>query len=75
MWRRPDEWDDVAGNLSSHSGQHPMTTLYAHVRPRLQRDVIDTLSTALDSPVTAETVGADGGEPPPCTTVVRQRCR
>ncbi|MEU3145104.1 MULTISPECIES: hypothetical protein [unclassified Streptomyces] len=52
-----------------------MTTLYAHVRPRLQRDVIDTLSTALDSPVTAETVGADGGEPPPCTTVVRQRCR
>ncbi|MEU8354214.1 hypothetical protein [Streptomyces sp. NPDC048845] len=45
--------------------------VYAYARPRLQRQAIDTLSTALDSPMIAKTVSADGDEPPPCASLVR----
>jgi hypothetical protein len=44
-------------------------TVYAHVRLRLQRDAIDTLSTALGSPKITET--ANGDESPPCGALVR----
>ncbi|GAA0926982.1 hypothetical protein GCM10009549_48840 [Streptomyces thermoalcalitolerans] len=45
--------------------------VYAHVRLRLQRDAIDTLSTALSSGGITETASSDGDEPPPCTILVR----
>lgn len=35
-------------------------TVYAHVRLRLQRDAIDTLSNALNDPTNAETVSSGG---------------
>ncbi|MGW5618801.1 hypothetical protein, partial [Streptomyces sp. NPDC003877] len=46
-------------------------TVYTHVRLRLQRDAINTLSTALGSPETTETANSDGDEPPPGTSFVR----
>ncbi|MFS4093383.1 hypothetical protein [Streptomyces sp. AF1A] len=49
---------------------HIGVTVYAHVRLRLQRDAIDTLSTALGSRETTKTVSSDGDEPPPCTALV-----
>ncbi|MFD9519745.1 hypothetical protein [Streptomyces sp. NPDC059979] len=58
-----------------------LTTVYAHVQLCLQRDAINTLGTALDGPVLAKTVSADGDEPQssgrsrpltlPSTTAVR----
>ncbi|WP_406739953.1 hypothetical protein [Streptomyces atratus] len=44
---------------------------YAHVRLRLQRDAIDTLSTALGSLEITETTYGDGDEPPACAALVR----
>jgi hypothetical protein len=44
---------------------------YAHVRLRLQRQAIDTLSTALSGPTNAEAVHDKGDEPPPCVAPVR----
>ncbi|MDH6630586.1 CubicO group peptidase (beta-lactamase class C family) [Streptomyces sp. LBL] len=46
-------------------------TLYAHVRLRLQRDAIDTLSTALSSGGITDTASSDGDEQPPCAALVR----
>ncbi|MER5709357.1 site-specific integrase [Streptomyces sp. NPDC002122] len=47
-------------------------TVYAHVRLRLQRDAINTLSSALDSPANTAMVNNDGGdEPPACMAGVR----
>ncbi|MFF7756188.1 hypothetical protein ACFZCP_45065 [Streptomyces sp. NPDC007971] len=49
--------------------------VYAHVRLRLQRDVIDALGTVLGGRETTKTVSSDGDEPPPCTALVHCRCR
>ncbi|SCG00534.1 hypothetical protein GA0115259_106988, partial [Streptomyces sp. MnatMP-M17] len=38
---------------------------------RLQRDAIDTLSTALGGPENTETTYGDGDEPPACAALVR----
>ncbi len=45
--------------------------VYAHVRLRLQRDAIDTLSTALDGPTAAKAVGFGDDEPPASVALVR----
>ncbi|MFS0698134.1 hypothetical protein [Streptomyces nitrosporeus] len=57
--------------LLGHAHIGVTATVYAHVRLRLQRDAIDTLSTALGSPETTETARSDGDEPPPCASLVR----
>ncbi|GGU65776.1 hypothetical protein GCM10010274_63020 [Streptomyces lavendofoliae] len=46
-------------------------TVYAHVRIRLQRDAIDTLSTALGSSASSHAAVGEGNEPPPCAAPVR----
>ncbi|WP_137994228.1 tyrosine-type recombinase/integrase [Streptomyces vilmorinianum] len=61
----------VIKELLGHAHIGVTATVYAHVRLRLQRDAIDTLSTALDSPVTVMAASTDGGEPPPCAAPVR----
>ncbi|MET7685556.1 hypothetical protein [Streptomyces sp. NPDC005423] len=45
--------------------------VYAHVRLRLQRDAINTLSTALGNPESTETENGDGDKPLPCAVSVR----
>ncbi|WP_432064053.1 hypothetical protein [Streptomyces sp. C10-9-1] len=54
----------------AHVGVTVTATVYAHVRLRLQRDAIDTLSTALGSPTITETANGDGDESPPCALPV-----
>lgn len=44
-------------------------TAYAHVRLRLQRDVIDTLSTARGGHEATQTVSFNGDEPMPTNTM------
>jgi hypothetical protein len=61
---------DVIKDLLGHAHIGVTATVYAHVRLRLQRDAIDTLSTALGSRETTKTVSSDGDEPPPCTALV-----
>ncbi|MGS2590556.1 tyrosine-type recombinase/integrase [Streptomyces hebeiensis] len=61
----------VIKELLGHAHIGVTATVYAHVRLRLQRDAIDTLSTTLGSPAIAETVSADGDERPPCAALVR----
>ncbi|MFX4294513.1 tyrosine-type recombinase/integrase [Streptomyces bohaiensis] len=61
----------VIKELLGHAHIGVTATVYAHVRLRLQRDAIDTLSSALDGPTVAKTVSADGDEPPPCAALVR----
>nr|WP_107503092.1 hypothetical protein [Streptomyces sp. DH-12] len=61
----------VIKELLGHAHIGVTATVYAHVRLRLQRDAIDTLSTALGSPETTKTVSSDGDEPPPCAALVR----
>lgn len=61
----------VIKELLGHAHIGVTTTAYAHVRLRLQRDAIDSLSTALGSPKTAETSRSGGDEPPPCAALVR----
>jgi integrase len=61
----------VIKELLGHTHLGVTATVYAHVRLRLQRDATDTLSTALDSPVTVAAASNDGGEPPPCAAPVR----
>lgn len=46
-------------------------TVYTHARLRLQRDAIDTLSTALNGPAITEAAEDHGDEPPPCAAYVR----
>ncbi|MBT2387979.1 hypothetical protein J7E87_00720, partial [Streptomyces sp. ISL-1] len=58
-------------SLLGHAHIGVTATVYAHVRLRLQRDAIDTLSTALGSLETTETARSDGDEPPTCTALVR----
>jgi hypothetical protein len=61
----------VIKELLGHVHIGVTATVYAHVRLRLQRDAIDTLSTALHGPAITEAVGADGEEPPSRATHVR----
>ncbi|SCD39235.1 Phage integrase family protein [Streptomyces sp. di188] len=61
----------VIKELLGHAHIGVTATVYAHVRLRLQRHAIDTLSTALDGPMIAKTVSADGDEPPSCAALVR----
>ncbi|WP_409471577.1 tyrosine-type recombinase/integrase [Streptomyces sp. HC307] len=61
----------VIKELLGHAHIGVTATVYAHVRLRLQRDAIDTLSTALDGPTITETANGDGDEAPPCATLVR----
>ncbi len=61
----------VIKELLGHAHIGVTATVYAHVRLRLQRDAIDTLSTALNGPETTETANGVGDEPPPCAALVR----
>lgn len=60
----------VIKELLGHAHIGVTATVYAHVRLRLQRDAIDTLSTALSSGGITDTASSDGDEPPPCTVLV-----
>ncbi|WP_433258776.1 tyrosine-type recombinase/integrase [Streptosporangium sp. CA-135522] len=53
----------IIKELLGHAHIGVTATVYAHVRLRLQRDAIDTLSTALDSPTDDESTRDDGGDP------------
>lgn len=57
--------------LLGHAHIGVTATAYAHVRLRLQRDTIDTLSTTLDSPVSDESTRDDGDDPPLYGATVR----
>ncbi|GGS07485.1 hypothetical protein Snoj_10990 [Streptomyces nojiriensis] len=57
--------------LLGHAHIGVTATVYAHVRLRLQRDVIDFLSHALRHPAEIADVPDDGDEPPLCTVPVR----
>lgn len=46
-------------------------TVYARVRLCLQRDVIDTVSSALGGSAGHEPTGNDGTDPPLCRAIVR----
>jgi integrase len=61
----------VIKELLGHAHISVTAGVYGHVRFRLQRDAIDTLSTALGSPKTTETARSDGDEPPPRNAFVR----
>ncbi|CAL9324433.1 Tyrosine recombinase XerC [Streptomyces sp. SudanB135_2055] len=54
----------VIKELLGHAHIGVTATVYAHVRLRLQRDAIDTLSTALDGPANNESTRDDGDDPP-----------
>ncbi|MFF0086955.1 tyrosine-type recombinase/integrase [Streptomyces canus] len=60
----------VIKELLGHAHIGVTATVYAHVRLRLQRDAIDTLSNALGSPETTATANGDGDEPQPCAPLV-----
>ncbi|MFD5258837.1 tyrosine-type recombinase/integrase [Streptomyces bobili] len=61
----------VIKELLGHAHIGVTATVYAHVRLRLQRDAIDTLSTALDGPVSDESIRDDGDDPLLCGATVR----
>ncbi|MHB9857443.1 tyrosine-type recombinase/integrase [Streptomyces sp. YIM S03343] len=61
----------VIKELLGHAHIGVTATVYAHVRLRLQRDAIDTLSTALDGPANDESTRNDGNDPPLCGALVR----
>ena len=56
--------------LLGHTHIGVTATVYAHVRLRLQRDAINTLSTALDGPANDESTRDDGDDPAPCGATV-----
>lgn len=58
----------VIKELLGHAHIGVTATVYAHVRLRLQRDAIDTLSTALGSPAIT-TGNGDNDEPLACAIV------
>ncbi|MER6015884.1 tyrosine-type recombinase/integrase [Streptomyces bluensis] len=60
----------VIKELLGHAHIGVTATVYAHVRLRLQRDAIDTLSTALDCPANNESTRDDGDDPPLCGATV-----
>ncbi|KAF0650725.1 hypothetical protein K701_06940 [Streptomyces fradiae ATCC 10745 = DSM 40063] len=57
--------------LLGHARIGVTATVYAHVRLRLQRNAIDSLSTTLGTLGITETGRSGGDEPPPCTALVR----
>ncbi|MFJ1645441.1 replication initiator [Streptomyces sp. NPDC088258] len=61
----------VIKELLGHAHIGVTATVYAHVRLRLQRDAIDTLSTALGGLEVNGTVNGDGDEPPSCAALIR----
>nr|WP_280513729.1 tyrosine-type recombinase/integrase [Streptomyces purpureus] len=61
----------VIKELLGHAHIGVTAGVYAHVRLRLQRDAIDTLSTALDGPTAAKAVGFGDDEPPASVALVR----
>jgi integrase len=61
----------VIKELLGHAHIGVTATVYAHVRLRLQRDAIDTLSTALDGPANDESTRDDGDDPLLCGATVR----
>ncbi|MEZ7124673.1 tyrosine-type recombinase/integrase [Nonomuraea sp. AD125B] len=61
----------VIKDLLGHAHIGVTATVYAHVRLRLQRDAIDTLSTALDGPAGNDPTCDDGDDPPLCGAPVR----
>lgn len=61
----------VIKELLGHAHIGVNATVYAHVRLRLQREAIDTLSTALDGSANDELARNDGYDPPPCGAIVR----
>jgi integrase len=64
----------VIKELLGHAHIGVTSTVYAHVRLRLQRDAIDLLSRALRSPSEA-TAEPNDDDPPFCAAPVRRRCR
>jgi integrase len=54
----------VIKELLGHAHIGVTAGVYAHVRLHLQRDAIDTLSTALDSPAGQDSTRDDGNDPP-----------
>ncbi|WP_406479641.1 hypothetical protein [Streptomyces sp. NBC_01615] len=60
----------VIKELLGHAHIGVTATVYAHVRLRLQRDAIDTLSTALDGSANDESTRDDGDDPPLCGATV-----
>lgn len=61
----------VIKELLGHAHIGVTATVYAHVRLRLQRDAIDTLSTALHYPANSTVEPDDGDDPPLCAAPVR----
>lgn len=61
----------VIKELLGHAHIGVTATVYAHVRLRLQREAIDTLSTALDGPANDEPARNDGYDSPPCGAIFR----
>jgi integrase len=60
----------VIKELLGHAHIGVTATVYAHVRLRLQRDAIDTLSIALDGSTNEESTRDDGDDPPLCGATV-----
>jgi integrase len=61
----------VIKELLGHAHIGVTATVYAHVRLRLQRDAIDTLSAVLDGPAGHGPTRDDGDDPPLCGATVR----
>ncbi|MEW1640155.1 tyrosine-type recombinase/integrase [Streptomyces sp. NPDC093801] len=61
----------VIKELLGHAHIGVTATVYAHVRLRLQRQAIDTLSNALRHPADATAEPNDGDDPPLCAVPVR----
>jgi integrase len=61
----------VIKELLGHAHIGVTATVYAHVRLRLQRQAIDTLSTALDGSAGHDPTLDDGNDPPLCGALVR----
>ncbi|WP_371631609.1 tyrosine-type recombinase/integrase [Streptomyces sp. NBC_00341] len=61
----------VIKELLGHAHIGVTATVYAHVRLRLQRQAIDTLSDALRHPAEGPAKPDDGGDPPTCAAPVR----
>jgi integrase len=61
----------VIKELLGHAHIGVTATVYAHVRLRLQRNAIDTLSTTLGSSENTKKARSDGDEPRPGTALVR----
>ncbi|MYQ69524.1 tyrosine-type recombinase/integrase [Streptomyces sp. SID4934] len=61
----------VIKELLGHAHIGVTAAVYAHVRLRLQRDAINTLSTALDGPASQDSTRDDGNDPPLCGAIVR----